>query len=168
MTMPVQPSAAYLRSFAQACFVLAGLALAIIDLRTLRLPDRIVMPMLCTGLLLNVAALFVPITAAVLGAIAGYAMLWLLNAAHALHAGRRGFGRGDLKLAAMIGAWVGAQGVLLALLLAFLAGTIAVLPGLLRGRRGLGDKVPFGPALVLGGAAVVLAGPDAVLDVLQG
>lgn len=160
--------AACLRTAGEAGFVVAGVALAAIDVRTLRLPDRIVLPVLCTGLLLNTAALFVPTVAAVLGAAVGYGVLWLLDVAHRLHAGRRGFGRGDLKVAAMIGAWVGAEGVLLALLLAFLAGTCAVLPGLLRGRRGFGDRVPFGPALVLGGAVVLLAGPDTAAALLQG
>ncbi|MGI3777976.1 MAG: prepilin peptidase [Janthinobacterium lividum] len=160
------PGATCLRTAAEAGFLLAGAALAAADLRTLRLPDRIVLPVLCAGLLLNAAALFVPAAAAALGAAVGYGALWLLDAAHALHAGRRGFGRGDLKLAAMVGGWVGAEGVLAALLLAFLAATCAALPGLLRGRRGLGDSLPFGPALVLGGAAVLLAGPDAVAAAL--
>ena len=168
MTMPAAWDAACLRAVGQAGFMLAGTALAAIDLRTLRLPDRIVLPMLCTGLLLNAAALFVPATDAVLGVTVGYGVLWLLDAVHVLHAGRRGFGRGDLKLAAMIGGWVGVEGVLLTFLLAFLAGTCAVLPGLLRRRRELADSVPFGPALVLGGVIVLLAGPDAVAAVLQG
>ncbi len=160
--------AACLRTAAEAGFVLAGIALAATDLRTLRLPDRIVLPVLCAGLLLNAAALFVPAAAAVLGAATGYGALWLLDAVHALHAGQRGFGRGDLKLAAMVGAWVGVEGVLAALLLAFLAASCAVLPGLLRRRRGPGDSLPFGPALVLGGAVVLLAGPEALAGALQG
>ena len=112
------------------------------------------------GLLLNAAGVFTTSADAVLGAAAGYALLWLPNAAYRLCGdGRRGFGGGDLKLSAAIGAWFGVQALLVALTIAFMAGTCAVLPGLLRGRRGLTQAVPFGPALVLGGAVLLAAGP---------
>ena len=163
------PAFAFLRWPAEAGFLAVGLALALIDLRTRRLPDRIVLPTLWVGLLLNAAGLFTTPSDAVLGAAAGYLLLWLLDAGHAAcRSGQRGFGRGDLKTAAMIGGWVGLGGVLPALLLAFAAGTCAVLPGLLRGRRRPGESVPFGPALALGGGVVLLAGPDAVARLLRG
>lgn len=93
--------AACLRTAAEAGFLPAGAALAATDLRTLRVPDRIVLPVLCAGLLPDAAALFASAVAAVLGAVVGYGMLRLLDAAHALRAGRRGFGRGNLDLAAV-------------------------------------------------------------------
>lgn len=162
-------AATALRWPAEAGFLAAGLVLAVTDLRSRRLPDRIVLPMLGAGLLLNAGGLFATPADAVLGASAGYLLLWLPDAGHALcRHGQRGFGRGDLKLAAMIGGWVGLGGVLPALLVAFAAGTCVVLPGLLCGRRRGGESVPFGPALVFGGSVVLLAGPAAVAGLLQG
>jgi len=151
------------RSLAEACFLAVLAALSVVDLRTRRLPDRIVLPTLWAGLVLNAGgAAFATPAAAVLGAAVGYLSLWLLSATYALRAGRRcaAFGGGDLKLSAMIGAWFGVQAVPAALLVAFVAGTCAVLPGLLSGRFRLGQTVPFGPALALGGVAVLVAGPS--------
>ena len=154
---------------AGTAFLLVGAVLCIIDIRTQRLPDRIVLPTLWTGLLLNTFGLFTAPADAVLGAAAGYLLLRVPSLAYGLrHAGRAGFGGGDVKLSAAVGAWFGVQGVLVALLVAFLAGTCAVLPGLLLGRRELSQRVPFGPAILLGAATVLVAGPDSVLRLLLG
>lgn len=152
---------------AVACgaFLLVLAWLSVIDLRIRRLPDRIVLPTLTAGLLLN-AALQVVTTPqdAVLGALSGYGLLWLLSALWCVRSGLGGsrsaaFGGGDLKLAAMIGAWVGLSALPAALLVAFVGGTAAVLPGLALGRCRLSHQIPFGPALAAGGAAAILAGP---------
>lgn len=165
--MPDWPWTMWLRWPAEAGFVAAGVALAVTDLRTGRLPDRIVLPALWAGLLLNTSGLFATPADAVLGAAAGYLSLWLLDAGHALCAGgRHGLGRGDLKLAAMVGGWVGLSGLASVLLIAFLAGTCAVLLGVLRRHRRIGESMPFGPALALGGVVVLLAGPSTIARLL--
>ncbi len=147
-----------------ACAVVLVACLAVlsaIDLRTRRLPDRIVLPLLWAGLLVNAATgAFASPAQAIEGAAAGYAALWLLAAAYQLRRSVTAFGGGDLKLAAAIGAWLGIQAVPAALLVAFLSGTCAVLPGLLRGRVALRQRVPFGPALALGAGAVLAWGPS--------
>ena len=169
MTVAAWPDAPAMRLLAGAGFLAAGLALGVIDLRTQRLPDRIVLPLLGAGLVLNAAALFTTPADAVLGAVAGYLLLRIPGHAYGLaHAGRPCFGGGDVKLAAATGAWLGVQGVLVTLLLAFLAGACAVLPGLALGRRRLAERVPFGPAIMLGAGAVLLLGRTAILRLLLG
>jgi prepilin signal peptidase PulO-like enzyme (type II secretory pathway) len=72
--------------------------------------------------------------------------------------GRVGLGGGDAKLFAAIGAWIGWPGLPSVLLISGFAGlTYAFLRG--RGRLRPHDRIPFGPALALGGWIVWLYGP---------
>lgn len=136
--------------------------LSVIDLRSRRLPDRIVLPTLWAGLILNAATgAFASPADAVFGTAAGYSVLWLIDAAYAVRGGERAaFGGGDLKLAAAIGAWIGWEALPAALVVAFVSGTCAVLPALMRGRVAMSQAVPFGPALALGGGAALVTGPS--------
>lgn len=158
-----------LRWAAGAALLAVLLLLSLIDLQTRRLPDRIVLPALWAGLLANAFGLFVEPSEAILGAAGGYLALYGLSKLYRLRPGApRAFGGGDLKLAAMLGAWLGLRSVPFALLVAFLSGTLAVLPGLLLGRLRITQTIPFGPALALGGAVVLLAGHDAIWRFLAG
>ncbi len=155
-----EPAAA-LRAIASAGFVGSLLLLGVIDFRTRRLPDRIVIPTLWAGLVLNAGyGAFATPAQAILGAAGGYLALWSLAFAYRLRRSGAAFGRGDFKLAAMIGAWLGMQALPAVLLAAFVSGTCAVLPQLLLGRARLDQAVPFGPALAIGGLLVLALGPS--------
>lgn len=67
-------------------------------------------------------------------------------------------GGGDMKLAAMLGAFLGWQLTLVALFLAVVAGGGAALAVLGTGRKGRKDPIPFGPFLAAGGTAALLWG----------
>ncbi len=67
-------------------------------------------------------------------------------------------GGGDLKLGAMMGAFLGWQLGLLAILLGVLSGGVVAVCLLALGRKGRKDAVPFGPFLALGGALSMLWG----------
>jgi len=69
-------------------------------------------------------------------------------------------GGGDIKMMAMVGAFLGWQGVLLTIFLGALAGTAIFLPLALVGRRKL---VPFGVFLALGAGVTYLVGPAIIL-----
>ena len=69
-----------------------------------------------------------------------------------------GMGGGDMKLGAMLGAFLGWQLGLVALLLAVLSGGLVAIGLLLLGRRGRKEAIPFGPFLALGGAIAFLWG----------
>ena len=64
---------------------------------------------------------------------------------------RGGLGLGDVKLALSLGMWLGAEGTLLALLIAFLSGGLVGLLLLAAGLKGRQDAIPFGPYIALGG-----------------
>lgn len=153
-----------LRVLAEAAFIAASVALSLIDLRTLRLPDVLTLPLLWTGLLLNSQFLFTSCADAVQGAALGYCLLWIPDALYRSGDRTGGcFGGGDLKLAAAIGSWFGKEALLVALMLAFMVGASAVLPLAIRGKNERKQRVPFGPALMLGAIVVMLTGADPVL-----
>jgi len=137
----------------QALFLLALLAVAWIDLDTQTIPDALTIPGVGLGL---AASLFSPpgIAGAVLGALCGGASLWLVGAAYEKTTGVPGMGGGDVKLAAMMGAFLGVGGVFGAIFLASLAGS--VFGGILiaKGKGSRRTAIPFGTFLAP--AAIVL------------
>ena len=114
--------------------------------------------MLAGGLL--TAAILTPgqLTDHLLGAVCGYASLAVLAISYQALRGRVGLGGGDAKLFAAIGAWTGWLGLPSVLLISGIAGlAYALARG--RGRVSAQERIPFGPALALGGWIVWLHGP---------
>jgi leader peptidase (prepilin peptidase)/N-methyltransferase len=136
-----------------AAFLLALLAVAWIDLDTRTIPDAVTIPGVGLGL---AASLFGPpgIGAALLGAAVGGASLWLVGHAYERATGVPGMGGGDVKLAAMMGAFLGAAGVFGAIFLASLAGSIFGAVLIARGKGSRRTAIPFGTFLAP--AAIVL------------
>ncbi len=143
------------------------IALSFIDLDHQILPDNITLPVLWLGLLANVFATFTDLQSAVLGAIAGYASLWLVFHGFRLLTGKEGMGFGDFKLFAVFGAWLGWQALpLIILLSAFSGAVIGILLITLRGR----DReipIPFGPYLSVAGWIALLWGEQITNAYLQ-
>jgi leader peptidase (prepilin peptidase)/N-methyltransferase len=71
---------------------------------------------------------------------------------------QEGMGLGDVKMLAMVGAFLGPQLVIMTILLASIVGTLCVLPLLLAGRRGMKSAIPFGPFLGIGALVAMLWG----------
>lgn len=124
------------------------------DLRTYLLPDAVTLPLIGAGLLLSLW-LEPPIEGRLIGAIGGFAFLYLVNRAYHAIRGRHGIGLGDAKLLAAAGAWLGWQALPVVLLIASGGGLIAVALAGLRGYRiSASARLPFGPFLAAGFAAV--------------
>lgn len=140
----------------------ALIALSVIDYDHQLLPDSITLPFLWIGLLLSLTELFTDSSSAILGAVAGYLLLWTVYWLFKLITGKEGMGHGDFKLLAMLGAWTGWQFVLPIVLLSSMVGAVVgVALILLRGRdRHL--PIPFGPYLAAAGWIVLLWGPSLV------
>ena len=138
-------------------FVAALIALAAIDLDHRLLPNRIVYPLAAWGV---VATLLVerPDLAENLVAGAGaFTFLFLAVLAYP-----RGMGMGDVKLAGVMGLYLGLS-VIPALLIAFLAGSVVGLTMIAReGASARKKAVPFGVFLALGGIVALLAGPELI------
>ena len=138
-----------------------GLWLIVIDARTHRLPNRIVLPALgALVLLVIVEALITGDGGRMLRALLGGLALGVFYAI--LHlASRQGMGGGDVKLAAVIGlvlAWHGWQTLLLGAAAAFLLGALYALALMLARRANRSTRIAFGPWMIIGAAlAVVIA-----------
>lgn len=139
-------------------YVLALIALTFIDFDTQLLPDDITLPLLWLGLIFNLNGGFTDLKSAVIGAIAGYLILWSVYWLFKLVTGKEGMGYGDFKLLAAIGAWFGWQMLPAVILLSSVAGAVIGI-GLIafRGKSG-GTAIPFGPFLALGGIAALFLG----------
>lgn len=129
---------------ALAAFGLLLLPLAALDWRHFWLPDRLVLVLALAGLPGGMA-LGLTLSDQLIGAIAGFASLWLVAFAYRRWRGRPGLGQGDAKLFGAIGLWLGWQS--LAPLLAGAAGT-GLFIALAAGRRGQ-DQLPFGTMLAV-------------------
>jgi len=135
-------------------------ALAFIDADTQLLPDDITLPLLWLGLVLSLWGIFVDSHSAILGAAAGYLSLWLVFHAFRLLTGKEGMGRGDFKLLALFGAWMGWQTLPQIVLLSAVPGAIFGVALLATGRTGRETPIPFGPFLAISGWVNLLWGAD--------
>ena len=129
----------------------ALITLAVIDMDTQLLPDDITLPLLWLGLLFNLTTGFVPLADAVIGAVAGYLLLWSLYWGFKLLTGKEGMGYGDFKLLAALGAWLGWQSLPMILLLSSLVGAVVGIGLILLTRRGREVPIPYGPYLAAAG-----------------
>lgn len=143
-------------SLAAMGFSACLLTLAWIDAETGFLPDALTLPLLWTGLLVNINGTFASLADAVIGAAAGYLSFWLLNAAFFAFTRRQGMGRGDFKLLAALGAWLGWTSLPWLLLVASVLALIVAFARRLAGRLQAGESFSFGPYLALTGIAALI------------
>ncbi|MBW4617464.1 MAG: A24 family peptidase [Desmonostoc vinosum HA7617-LM4] len=149
------------------------LALSLIDLDTMTLPNPLTQSGLVLGIVFQMvlgcllSGSWIEIVHHLMRAVGGAVLgLWLFDAIAILGAiafGKAAMGAGDAKLAAMMGAWLGWRYLLLA---GFIACAVGALFGgsiMMLSRHKLGQKIPFGPFLALG-AVITLFGGEAILS----
>ena len=139
-------------------FTWAMIALTFIDLDTYYLPDGITLPLLWLGLLLNINGTFAPLSAAVIGAAAGYLSLWAVYWAFRWATGKEGMGYGDFKLLAALGAWLGWQMLPAIILLSSVVGAAVGITLIIVARHGRNIPIPFGPYLAAAGGIALFWG----------
>lgn len=136
------------------------IALAFIDLDTTLLPDSLTLPLVWVGLLFNLDGQFASLHDAVVGAIAGYLVLWSVYWLFKLVTGKDGMGYGDFKLLAAIGAWLGWQLLPVTLLLASVVGAVVGIAMIVFVKHDRRVPIPFGPYLAGGGLVALFFGAD--------
>ena len=126
------------------------LALAWIDIRRWLLPDPLTLPLVIAGLVVTAILDPARLTENALGAATGYLSLRVVASLYRVLRGREGLGRGDAKLLAASGAWVGAGALPQVVLGAAVTGLFAAgclqLAGI---RLRASSALPFGPFLAL-------------------
>ena len=126
------------------------LVISAIDFSHQIIPDRITLPGIVLGLLFASTILPIGLLDSVLGILVGGSILWALAWASPYLFGREGMGGGDIKLLAMIGAFLGWKPVLLTIMVGALVGSVVGL-GLIALKVMRRDQyLPFGPFLALG------------------
>ena len=146
--------------FGGLIFTWSLIALTMIDLDHMLLPDDITLPLLWLGLLFNLFETYVPLVDAVIGAMAGYLSLWSVYWLFKLATGKEGMGYGDFKLLAALGAWLGWQALPMIILLSSLVGAILGVMLMFLQRRGKDIPIPFGPYLAIAGWIAFVWGND--------
>ena len=136
----------------------ALISLTMIDVDHQLLPDDITLPLIWLGLLFNLQGTYVSLNDAVIGAMAGYLILWTIYQAFKLLTGKEGMGYGDFKLLAALGAWVGWQMLPEIILLSSLVGAVCGIALMFVKKRGKEIPIPFGPYLAVAGWLALLLG----------
>lgn len=155
-------AAALLELAAYLFLAAVSVALALIDIDTHRLPDRIVLPAYVVGggLLIVIAVLTGDgwsLLRALIAGTATYAFYFVLGLTKP---GAMGFG--DIKLAGLLGlylGWVGWSALVVGVFAGFVVGGLVAVALLLARRVSRGGGIPFGPAMLAGAWLGLVAGP---------
>ena len=145
---------------AVACFYAALVSALIVvtgtDLSHTMIPDVVTLPGIIVGLL--GAALILPISVvdSLMGILVGGGILWFLAWISPYVFGKEGMGGGDIKLMAMVGAFLGWQPVLLAIMIGSLLGSLVGGGLIVTGVRRREQYIPFGPFLAIGSLLALL------------
>jgi leader peptidase (prepilin peptidase)/N-methyltransferase len=138
-------------------FACALLVLFAIDFEHHLLPNVITLPGIAAGLIVSTV---VPpgLVDAAIGTVLGGGVLWLIGEAYYRYAGQEGMGGGDVKMLAMIGAFLGWKLVLVTLVLSSVAGSLIGMLVIVLRRGDMKYALPYGTFLALGALAASLVG----------
>jgi leader peptidase (prepilin peptidase)/N-methyltransferase len=136
----------------------ALLAVSVIDIDHQLLPDDITLPILWLGLLVNMFGIFTDIYSSLIGAMAGYGILWTVFMLFRLCTGKDGMGYGDFKLLAALGAWLGWQMLPLIIILSSVCGAVIGIAMIVARKHERDRPIPFGPYLAMAGWIAMIWG----------
>jgi leader peptidase (prepilin peptidase)/N-methyltransferase len=131
------------------CFIASLIIIIYIDIDHWIIPDSISLPGILVGFAVSFFVDRIHYTDSILGILIGGGTLWLVAFVYQLLAKKEGMGGGDIKLLAMIGAFLGWKGVILTIFLSSVIGTVANVPGMLLSKKFFNYKLPFGPFIAI-------------------
>jgi leader peptidase (prepilin peptidase)/N-methyltransferase len=131
-------------------FIAALLVITFIDIDHRIIPDLISLPGIPLGFVASFALPSLTWIDSLFGILLGGGSLLAIAWGYQLITGKEGMGGGDIKLLAMIGAFLGWQGVILTIMASSLIGTLVGLLLMARARQGMKLAIPFGPFLAMG------------------
>jgi leader peptidase (prepilin peptidase) / N-methyltransferase len=142
-------------------FACAMVVLFAIDLEHQLLPNVITLPGIVVGLIAS-AVLPPGLVDALIGVLIGGGVLWLIGEAYFRYSGHEGMGGGDVKMLAMIGAFLGWKLVLVTLVLSSIAGSLIGLAVIAFRKGGMKYALPYGTFLALAALVASLVGENIV------
>ena len=136
------------------------LTLSFIDLDHKILPDVLTLPGIAVGWAVSFLPGGISWLDSLIGLVSGGGALYLVAALYARITGREGLGGGDMKLLAMIGAWLGWISLPLIVLMSSLSGAVIGSVFILVGGKSVRTQIPFGPFLSLGALSYLFFGRE--------
>jgi leader peptidase (prepilin peptidase)/N-methyltransferase len=149
-------------TFSYFCYFIFAAALVVItfiDLDHRIIPDVISLPGIVIGFLLSLTGATLPIPDSLIGVVVGGGSLYVVAVVYEKVTKREGMGGGDVKLLAMIGAWLGWKAVLFTLFFASLTGSVIGGTIMMAKKEDSKLAIPFGPFLAFSALAYIFIGP---------
>jgi leader peptidase (prepilin peptidase)/N-methyltransferase len=134
--------------------------LSFIDFDHKILPDVLTLPGIAVGWMVSFLPGGISWVDSLIGLIAGGGSLYLVAVVYERITGREGLGGGDIKLLAMIGAWMGWMSLPLIVLMSSLGGAVIGSIFILAGGKSARTQIPFGPFLSLGALCYLFFGRE--------
>jgi leader peptidase (prepilin peptidase)/N-methyltransferase len=159
LVMKFGPSLSF---FIYFIFVAALIVITVIDLYHQIIPDVISLPGIVVGLLLSLINPYITFFNSLIGILIGGGSLFLVATLYQWIFKREGMGGGDVKLLAMIGAFLGWKSVILTILLSSLIGSIIGVTIMFLKGKDFKYAIPFGPFLSLGATISLFYGYDII------
>ena len=132
--------------------------ISFIDLNEQIVPDVISLPGIVLGFIISFFVSYISFVNSALGILAGGGIILIIGLAGSVIFKKEAMGGGDVKLAAMIGAFLGWRYIIISLFLGFFLGAIVGIILILSKIKSREDVVPFGPFIVLGSLITLLWG----------
>ncbi len=144
-------------------------SVAVIDFKNSIIPNRLLLTMAETGLLLTFVYGISDINLAMdmlLGMLVGTVIFGILTLLGRLVSGKEAMGMGDVKLVAALGLFFGASNILAISIISFVLGAIISIILVLSKKRKINDYIPFGPFIVIASYIAIFVPFSAILFVL--
>jgi leader peptidase (prepilin peptidase)/N-methyltransferase len=142
--------------------IAALLVITFIDIDHRIIPDIISLPGIPLGFICSFLLPQLKWSDSLIGILAGGGSLLAVAWGYQLITGKDGMGGGDVKLLAMIGAFLGWKGVLFTIMASSLIGTVIGVVLMMRSGKDMKMAVPFGPFLATGAIIYIFWGPRLV------
>jgi len=136
------------------------LVVSVIDLKHQIIPDEISLPGIIVGFFLSIWLGKISWMDSLLGTVLGGGSFLLVAWGYEKLAKREGLGGGDIKLLAMIGAWLGTQSLLIVIIVSSLVGSLIGIGAMIICKKDFKAAIPFGPFLALGALAYLFWGNE--------
>lgn len=136
--------------------------IAFIDLNEQIVPDVISLPGIIVGFIVSFLVPYISFVNSALGVLVGGGIILVIGLAGSVIFKKEAMGGGDVKLAAMIGAFLGWRYIIISLFLGFFLGAVAGIFLILSKIKSREDTVPFGPFIVLGCFITLLWGEQII------